>query len=109
MPSEPGPSSVRATAPGGIGNLGPGLDILGCAVAGAGDTVVAHRIPEPVVRVEAPGHPDLPSDPELHASAIAAAAVLRIAGASHVGIALSVEKNLPLAGGQGGSAASAVA
>ena len=103
------PSSVRASAPGGIGNLGPGLDILGCAVAGISDTVCVRRIPEPGIRVDDPGHPDLPRDPERHASAIAAAAVLRIGGLADVGIALSLEKNLPLAGGQGGSAASAVA
>ncbi|HVX39301.1 MAG TPA: homoserine kinase [Gemmatimonadaceae bacterium] len=103
------PSSVRASAPGGIGNIGPGLDILGCAVAGVVDTVRVRRIPEPIIRVDDPGHPDLTRDPERHASAIAAAAVRRMAGADDVGIALSLEKNLPLAGGQGGSAASAVA
>ncbi len=102
-------ATVRATAPGGIGNLGPGLDILGCAVAGIGDSVVASRIQERGVRVDDPGHPALPRDPERHASAIAAAAVLRLANVSDVGIALRVEKRLPLAGGQGGSAASAVA
>ena len=37
-PGTPGPI-VRAFAPGGIGNIGPGLDILGCAVTGPGDTV----------------------------------------------------------------------
>ena len=33
------PKRVRAFAPGGIGNLGPGLDVLGCAVTGVGDSV----------------------------------------------------------------------
>jgi homoserine kinase len=63
---------------------------------------------EPGVRLDDSGHPDLPRDPNRHASAIAAAEVLRRAG-SHVGVALSLEKGLPLSGGQGGSAASAVA
>jgi homoserine kinase len=100
---------VRAFAPGSIGNLGPGLDILGCALTGAGDVVHAWRTSAPGVHVEQPGHPDLPRDATLHASAIAAADVLRRAGSSQTGIALSVEKGLPLSGGQGGSSASAVA
>ena len=96
-------------APGGIGNVGPGLDILGCAVTGAGDTVRATRSASAGIRIDAPGHPDLPCDPELHTSAIAAASVLRMAGAHDVGVTLNVVKGLPLAGGQGGSSASAVA
>jgi homoserine kinase len=101
--------SVRAFAPGGIGNIGPGLDILGCAVTGAGDAVIASRITTPGVRIDDPGHPDLPTDPERHASGIAAMEVLKRAKATDVGVALHVEKRLPLAGGQGGSAASALA
>ena len=42
---------VTAFAPGGVGNVGPGLDILGLAVAGAGDAVRAEW-------TRAPGHPD---------------------------------------------------
>src|SRR5438309_1902092 len=100
---------ARAFAPGGIGNLGPGIDILGCAVTGAGDVVEATRIAEPGVRVDDPGHPELPTDARKHASAIAAAEVLRRADRTEIGLALRVEKRLPLAGGQGGSAASAIA
>lgn len=104
--------AVRAVAPGGIGNIGPGLDILGCAVTGLADEVVAWRDAGAGVRVEASGHSALPSDPTRHASAIAATALLAHAAAAgqHVpGVALHVVKRLPLAGGQGGSAASAVA
>ena len=103
------PQLARAFAPGGIGNLGPGLDILGCAVTGLGDLVDVRIIDVPGVRVDDPGHPDLPSDPNRHASAIAASAVLRRANASDIGLAIRLEKGLPLSGGQGGSAASAVA
>lgn len=101
---------VRAFAPGSIGNLGPGLDILGCAITGPGDTVEASR-DESIdhVAIDDAGHPDLPTDPAKHASAIAATEVLRRAGAAAVGIRLRVTKGLPLAGGQGGSAASAIA
>jgi homoserine kinase len=102
------PRQVTAFAPGSVGNVGPGLDILGLAVAGRGDTVTAAFTGGDGVTLDDPGHPDLPTDPLRHASAIAAAEVLRRAGL-RAGLRLSVRKGLPLAGGQGGSAASAVA
>lgn len=95
-------------APGSVGNVGPGLDILGLAVDGAGDEVIATRQDRPGVVITDPGHPSLPRDAGAHSSGIAAGAVLRLAGAGF-GVALRVRKGLPLAGGQGGSAASAVA
>lgn len=101
---------VRVFAPGSIGNVGPGLDILGLALAGPGDTVDARRIPGGRVIVADPGHPDLPRSTRRHAAALAARAVLRRAGkAQRFGLEIRVDKGLPLAGGQGGSAASAVA
>jgi homoserine kinase len=101
--------AVRARVPGSIGNIGPGIDILGCAVTDLYDEVHAQRREAPGVTIVDPGHPELPRDAGAHASAIAAAEVLRLAKADHVGIALRVRKGLPLSGGQGGSAASAVA
>ena len=100
---------VRAFAPGSTGNIGPGLDILGCALTGPGDSVQARLVDHPGVQIEDPGHPDLSSDPLRHASGIAAVEVLRRAQANRLGVVLRVTKGLPLAGGQGGSAASAVA
>lgn len=101
---------VGAYAPGSIGNVGPGFDILGMAIAGRGDTVIVERTDEPGVRLKNPGHADLPTDPRLNTAAIAAAEVLKLAGAqSKVGIDITVEKGLSLTAGQGGSAASAVA
>ena len=102
-------AGARAFAPGGIGNLGPGLDILGCAVTGPGDAVRATLIDGSGVRVLDAGHPDLPVEPDRNAAAIAATEVLRRARAPDVGVGLTIEKGLPLSGGQGGSAASAVA
>jgi homoserine kinase len=101
--------TARAFAPGSIGNIGPGLDILGCALTGAGDSVHARRIDDPHVVVEESGHPDIPCDPARHASAIAAAAVLHRIGERRFGVALRANKGLPLSGGQGGSAASSIA
>src|SRR5689334_11260053 len=92
--------------------MGPGLDILGCALSGPGDAVEARLVERSgthQVRVDDPGHSELSSDPLRHAAAIAASEVLRRADADRVGVALRVTKGLPLAGGQGGSAASAAA
>jgi homoserine kinase len=99
---------ARVFAPGGIGNIGPGLDILGCAVTGPGDAVTARVTAQWGVRLDGPGHAELPRDAARHASAIAASEVLRRAGLD-CGLSITLEKGLPLAGGQGGSAASAVA
>ncbi|HEV8148917.1 MAG TPA: homoserine kinase [Gemmatimonadales bacterium] len=101
-------AQVRVFAPGSIGNVGPGFDILGLAVAGAGDTVLARKRSGSGVVISEPGHPSLPTDPERHTSGIAALEVLRRARAGF-GLTLEVGKGLPLSGGQGGSAASAVA
>ncbi|MEO7456957.1 MAG: homoserine kinase [Gemmatimonadaceae bacterium] len=108
------PGRVCASTPGSIGNLGPGLDVLGCAIEGARDEVIAEWTDEPGVIVLDSGHPDLPRSASRHTSAIAAAAVFHQAQqhgatARAAGIALTVRKGLPLSGGQGGSAASAVA
>jgi homoserine kinase len=102
---------VTAFAPGSIGNVGPGLDIMGMAVAGDGDAVRAEWLSEPGIRILDPGHPELPSEAERHTSGLAGLSVLRAAGVSTGGrgIGLTVRKGLPLSGGQGGSAASAVA
>ena len=109
------PFSLRATAraPGSIGNLGPGLDILGCAVEGACDSVTAEFVDQPGIVVLDAGHPELSTNPDEHASALAALAVVKRASSLGAmpssGIALRVTKGLPLSAGQGGSAASAVA
>jgi len=107
-------SRTSAFAPGSIGNVGPGLDVLGAAVSGAGDTVVAEWSDAPGVSIATPGDRELPTDAARHASGVAAMAVIRMATAlgstaPASGIALSVTKGLPLSAGQGGSAASAVA
>jgi homoserine kinase len=100
---------ARAFAPGSVGNVGPGLDVLGLAVAGAGDEVLVERIDASGVLVRDAGHPDLPTRADRNTAALAAAEVLRRAGSPVRGLAVSVRKGLPLSGGQGGSAASAVA
>lgn len=98
---------VRVFAPGTVSNLGPGFDCLGAAVTGKGDVVVARGSTSVGVRVLSVSDPRIPLAADRNTAALAAAAVLRdVPGA---GIELTVEKGLPLAGGLGGSAASAVA
>lgn len=100
---------ATAFAPGTIANLGPGVDILGLAVSDAGDTVTVERRGEGRIRIRSSGHPDVPTDPARNTAGIAAFRLREMAGASATGLDLIVEKGLPLSGGQGGSAASAVA
>jgi homoserine kinase len=100
---------VRAFAPGTVANIGPGLDILGLAVEGAGDTVTAERSASREIRIRSSGHPEIPGEPEKNTAGIAAERVRAMASADSTGMTLEIEKGLPLSGGQGGSAASAVA
>jgi homoserine kinase len=101
--------SVTAYAPGSTSNVGPGFDCLGVAIAGMGDRVTASRRAAPGVGVASVSDPRIPRDAALNTAALAAAEVLRRAGAAGAGLELRIEKGLPLAGGLGGSAASAVA
>jgi homoserine kinase len=99
---------VTAFAPGSASNLGPGFDCLGIAFTGKGDTVTASPSPAPGVRVLSISDARIPTDAQRNTAALAAAAVLRRCG-REAGLDLTIEKGLPLAGGMGGSAASAVA
>lgn len=100
--------TATAFAPGSVGNVGPGLDILGLAVAGRGDEATLTLCDGRGIAILDPGDPALPTDAAHHATAIAAQAVFTAAGFGG-GATLMLRKGLPLAGGQGGSAASAVA
>jgi homoserine kinase len=99
---------ATAFAPGSIGNVGPGFDVLGLAVDGIGDRVTVELTKDPsrvddVTGIDA----DLvPRDPDRNCAAIAANAVLRGSGWNAI---VTIHKGLPLAGGMGGSAASSVA
>jgi homoserine kinase len=101
---------VTAYAPGSTSNVGPGFDCLGIAVSGLGDRVTARREGTAGVRIRSVTNNDrVPLDPRRNTAALAASAVLERVGAGDCGLELEIEKGLPLAGGLGGSAASAVA
>lgn len=101
---------MRATAyaPGSIGNVGPGFDVLGLAVDGIGDRVTV-ELTKRASRVEAITGRDadlVPRDADRNCAAIAANAYLAPFGYKAI---VTIEKGLALAGGMGGSAASSVA
>ncbi|HYR28376.1 MAG TPA: homoserine kinase, partial [Thermoanaerobaculia bacterium] len=101
-------TKATAFAPGSIGNVGPGFDVLGLAVEGIGDRVTV-ELTKDAARVDDVTGIDadlVPRDPERNCAAIAAAAILRGSGWNAI---VTIEKGLPLAGGMGGSAASSVA
>src|SRR5262245_16450161 len=100
---------IRAFAPGTVANLGPGLDVLGLALTGPGDSVSVERSTERGIRIRDAGHPDIPTEASRNTAGIAAAKVLEKAGSPGTGLVIDVAKGLPLSGGQGGSAASAAA
>jgi homoserine kinase len=102
--------SATAFAPGSIGNVGPGFDVLGLAIEGIGDRVTV-ELTDGDARVDSIAGVDaalVPLDPQRNAAAIAAIAWLRAHGDSRNPI-VTIEKGLPLSGGLGGSAASSVA
>jgi homoserine kinase len=107
---------ARATvfAPGSIGNVGPGFDILGLAVDEIGDIVTVELIDvhgdgnDSEVVVRGRDATLVPTDPAENVVNIAAHAMLRLLGRDGA-IAVTIEKGLPVAGGLGGSAASSVA
>jgi len=101
---------VRAFAPATVANLATGLDVLGLAIDGPGDTVTARRVSGTGVRITAVTGDGgrLPTDVDHNTAGIAARATLRRAGVE-AGVELTLHKGLPLGSGMGGSAASAAA
>jgi homoserine kinase len=101
--------AVTVFVPASTGNIGPGFDVLGMALAGLGDTVHARRIPERkvVIREIRGDGGKLPTDARKNTAGIAAAKVLKLLKAD-AGVELILEKNIP-GNGLGSSAASAIA
>jgi len=104
------PETCRAFAPGSIGNVACGFDVLGLALSGAGDQVTARRSPRPGVEIGSINGDGgrLSRDPRQNTAGTAAQAVLDLVDPLF-GVRLDITKGLPLAAGMGGSAASAVA
>ncbi len=103
-------TEATAFAPGSVGNVAVGFDLLGHALEGIGDRVTVRRIDEPVVRVLAIRGvvTDLPVD-AMQNTAGRALSSLRDALGLGWGFAIEIDKGIPLGSGLGGSAASATA
>lgn len=101
---------VRAFAPASLSNLGTGFDILGLAIEGIGDEVVARLVPGSGVRIARITGDEgrLPLESKTNTAGIAATSTLNKAGLD-LGIELEIHKGMPLGSGLGSSAASAVA
>jgi homoserine kinase len=98
-------SRASVFAPGSVGNVGPGFDILGLAVDGAGDTVTVELGKSGPVIVRGRDADLIPTDPAKNAASIAANAMLK----KKEQLQITIDKGLPVSGGLGGSAASSVA
>jgi len=104
------PRRCTAAAPGSIGNVGPGFDVLGLAIAGVRDVVTATLAEHGSVRiVSIEGAEGLPTDAASNTAGIAAERTRLAAGRPDAGVDLEIRKGIPLASGVGGSAASAAA
>lgn len=101
---------ATAFAPGTVGNVGIGFDILGHTVQSVGDRVTAERVTAPGVHIRSISGVaiDLPKDAEHNTAGKAVMSLWQSAGARG-GVQLDIVKGIPLGSGLGGSAASAVA
>jgi homoserine kinase len=99
---------IKVFSPATIGNIGPGFDVLGLAVAGWGDVVAARKLDSGVVISEIDAHDELPTDPDKNTAGIAAQEVLSLLREKG-GVELKIKKGLPSGSGLGSSAASAAA
>lgn len=109
---------VRAFAPGSVGNIGVGFDLLGHSILGVRDVALVRRIDEPTVRIRAIrgngtatdslGFDTLPLEAARNTAGQALIALRDTLGLTH-GFELELEKGIPLGSGLGGSAASCVA
>ena len=102
---------AEAFAPATVANLGVGFDILGLAVEGVGDTIVAEwcdGVKGAVILSIEGDNGKLPTEAEKNVATIAANALLEDLGGEY-GIGLHLKKGLPLSSGMGSSAASSVA
>jgi homoserine kinase len=102
--------SCTARAPGSVGNVAVGFDILGHAFDAVADQVTARRSTSAGVRLlcSGPGSSGIPLDPEKNTAGKAALAVLQLSNAPW-GVDLEIIKGIPVGSGLGGSGASAVA
>jgi homoserine kinase len=101
---------VTAFAPASVSNVSCGFDIMGFALEGAGDTVTARFSTRPGVRIGSITgcRSPLPAEASANTAGPPVIALLREC-ASGTGVEIDIHKGIPVGGGIGSSAASAVA
>ena len=104
---------ARAFAPGSVGNIGVGFDLLGHSIFGVRDVALVRRIDEPTVRIRAirgqcAGADTLPLEAARNTAGQALISLREGLNLDH-GFEIEIEKGIPLGSGLGGSAASCVA
>lgn len=104
-------SAVRVFAPASVANVAVGFDILGFAIDGLGDEVVARRSDEGELRITQihGASKTLPKDPLKNTAGRAALEFLKYLNLSDIGVDLEIYKKMPFGSGLGSSAASAAA
>jgi homoserine kinase len=103
-------NSVEVFAPASMGNVGVGFDILGLAFGEPGDIVRVEAREEPGVVILSIAGDDgtIPYDPCKNTAGVAVNAYVKAVDYNG-GLGITIKKGLPLSGGLGGSAGSAVA
>jgi homoserine kinase len=101
--------TAKVFAPGTVANVGPGFDCLGLCLEELGDLVTVGPAADGQDLVVVTGRDanEVPRNFAANAASIAAHAVRRDAGLN-VALSVHLERSLPLSGGLGASAASAV-
>jgi homoserine kinase len=99
---------AKVFCPATIGNVGPGFDVLGLALTGLGD-IVSAKLNTDKDSIEAVGvdHTLIPLTPEKNCAHVAAKSMLKLLNIESR-IQLKIERQTPIAGGLGSSAAASV-
>ncbi len=101
--------SATAFAPATVSNVAVGFDILGFSLTGMGDRITVRRTGEPGIEIHSvTGDIEVPMDVDRNSATAGLVALLEDRESSF-GLAVDIDKGVPLHSGLGGSAASAVA
>ena len=103
--------AVRVFAPATVANVAVGYDILGFAIEGPGDEIIARYGSTPglcITKIHGTTK-KLPRDPEVNTAGYGALQLLSDLGKENLPIELEIYKKMPIGSGMGSSAASAAA
>lgn len=97
--------------PATIGNIGPGFDVLGIAIEGLGDTITfkLNQSHDEILSVGGMDSEKIPLNPDQNSVVIAARSLFNRLGQGQRYVTVSLDRQLPVAGGMGSSAAASVA